>query len=187
MAPPSMQFPLSSVVWARQKGYPPWPAVITASPLTGHWVLGWARKRKYHCTFLAWNKEWSWVERENLKPFTSEVGEDRKRKCLVKNSKIAQALVKAIQLGLNILKEPEKLSEYLVRKEEKVEDDLEEIFVERLLREDLEDKSSMKGAAFSETSLEEMFVDSIIEETLSEDLPNENLGDKKNEHGVVNV
>eukprot|EP00092_Neocalanus_flemingeri_P037608 GFUD01040944.1.p1 GENE.GFUD01040944.1~~GFUD01040944.1.p1 ORF type:complete len:168 (-),score=62.88 GFUD01040944.1:269-772(-) len=167
MAPPAMQFPLSSVVWARQKGYPPWPAVITASPLTGHWVLGWARKRRYHCTFLAWNKEWSWVERENLVPFTREVGVARRKKCLVKNSKIAQALVQAIQLGLHILQEPEKLSDYLVMEEKKVVDELEEKFVERLLREVNEENSEREKAVGIEATAEETFVDAIIEESFS--------------------
>ena len=169
MAPPTTLLPLSSVVWARQKGYPPWPAVITASPLTGHWVLGLGRKRKYHCTFLAWNKEWSWLEKESLKPFTREVGEARHKKTMVKSSQIAQALKQAIELGLKILKEPNKVDDYLVKEEDK-EIDVEEKFVERLLSETVDEMSLGEELAESEPNQEEMFVDSILEETVFEEI-----------------
>ena len=166
MAPPTTLLPLSSVVWARQKGYPPWPAVITASPLTGHWVLGLGRKRKYHCTFLAWNKEWSWLEKESLKPFTREVGEMRKKKVMLKNGKLAESLRQAIELGLKILKEPVKVNEYLIVVEKKeCDDELEEQFVEGLLSETVVDGKGI-GEVEGEVTQEEMFVDSFLEETV---------------------
>ena len=167
MAPPTTLLPLSSVVWARQKGYPPWPAVITASPLTGHWVLGLGRKRKYHCTFLAWNKEWSWLEKESLKPFTREVGEMRKKKVMLKNGKLAQSLKQAIELGLKILKEPRKVNAYLTVEEEKVcDDELEEQFVEGLLSETVVDGEGI-GKPEGEVTQEEMFVDSFLEQIVN--------------------
>ena len=168
MAPPTTLLPLYSVVWARQKGYPPWPAVITASPLTGHWVLGLGRKRKYHCTFLAWNKEWSWLEKESLKPFTREVGEARHKKTMVKNSKIAQALKQAIELGLKILIEPNKVDDYLVMEDKEI--DVEEKFVERLLSEIVDDVGVGEELVEGEPNQEEMFVDSILEETVFEEI-----------------
>ena len=164
MAPPTTKFTLSSLVWASQKGYPPWPAVITASHLTGHWALGKGSRRKYHCTFLAWNKEWCWLERDSLKTFTRELGESRRKKCMVKNSKIALALVQAIELGLKILKDPKNMTNYLVIEEEsEVVDEMEEKFVEGLLREERGDKVYAKRVVGSEATVEEMFVDSIIE------------------------
>ena len=170
MAPPTTKFTLSSIVWASQKGYPPWPAVITASHLTGHWALGKGSRRKYHCTFLAWNKEWCWLERDSLKTFTRELGESRRKKCMVKNSKIALALVQAIELGLKILKDPKNMTNYLVMEEEKEGlDEMEVKFVEGLLREEGGDKLEGKKVDGREATVEEMFVDSIIEEAVGDE------------------
>ena len=167
MAPTARLLPVWTIVWARQKGYPPWPAVITPSPITGEWVVGVARKKKYHCTFLAWNKEWSWVEKENLKLFIQEVGETKMKKMRVKDKSLARALRQAIELALKILKEPEKVESYLIVEEEKdLEDIVEENFVEELLSEMqmMEDSSYEWGE-----SQEESFADSIIKETEFED------------------
>ena len=86
------------------------------------------------------------------------------KKCMVKNSKIAQALVQAIELGLKILLDPKNMTKYLVMEEEKeVVDEMEEKFVEGLLREERGDNVYAKRVVGSEATVEEMFVDSIIE------------------------
>merc|ERR1719186_1759412 len=98
------------------------------------------------------------------------MGESRRKKCMVKNSKIAQALVQAIELGLKILKDPKNMTNYLVMEEEKEWlDEMEEKFVEGLLREEGGDKLEDKKVDGSEATVEEMFVGSIIEEAVGDE------------------
>ena len=89
---------------------------------------------------------------------------------MVKNSKIALALVQAIELGLKILKDPKNMTNYLVMEEEKERvDEMEEKFVEGLLREEGGDKLEGKKVDGREATVEEMFVDSIIEEAVGDE------------------
>ena len=93
------------VVWAHQRGYPWWPAVISNSPANpnqGLWQVG-VGKIRYHCTFLAWNRERSWLDRTAFKKFKREDGGDgRKKEYLVKGRDYKDSHREAIELALKI-------------------------------------------------------------------------------------
>jgi len=106
------------VVWARQKGYPYWPAVLSPAPdppNLGFWQSGKGKKIKYHCTFLAWNKERAWLEGAQVKEFKREDGEPgRKKEYLVKRKEFKESHLEAIRLALEILDDPDNPLDHLV-------------------------------------------------------------------------
>ena len=71
------------IVWARMTGYPWWPAVVSPAstpPHLGMWRVGAGRRVRYHCTFLAWNKETAWMEGNRVRRFRRVDGGERRRK-----------------------------------------------------------------------------------------------------------
>ena len=75
-------FQLGDVVWARQRGYPWWPAVLALCPAvekgvpvkdnnTGQWRVGVGKTVKFHCIFLAWNRERAWLSEKEYKKFNT--------------------------------------------------------------------------------------------------------------------
>jgi len=134
------------VVWARQKGYPLWPAVITPNPLTGQWVDGgMGRNVRYHCTFLAWNKEWSMLERDSITSFSlDDIFGERRGDFICKIKKYDKAHREAVGLALDILNDPLHPEQYLVRKNEEVEEH-EKLFVAELLAECRQERLKTTG------------------------------------------
>ena len=107
------------VVWARLTGYPWWPAVIspaTAPPKVGRWKKGEGRKTKYHCTFLAWNKETAWMEGNWVRKFKkSDGGESRRKEYFVKQGDLKQSHAEAIKLAIAVLDDPGNPLAHLVK------------------------------------------------------------------------
>jgi len=110
------------VVWVHMRGYPWWPAVISTSPANpnqGQWQVGVGKKTKYHCTFLAWNRERSWLDRSAYKKFKREDGgEGRKKEYNVKAKDYKDNHLEAIGLALQILDDPKNPMNYLEKKVE---------------------------------------------------------------------
>ena len=108
---------LGDVVWARQRGYPWWPAVLSPCPAVekgvpvkdhniGQWKIGVGKNVKYHCIFLAWNRERSWLLEKEYKKFKREDGgEGRRKEYIVKSMEFRDRHLEAIELAMNILKE----------------------------------------------------------------------------------
>eukprot|EP00092_Neocalanus_flemingeri_P024229 GFUD01026278.1.p1 GENE.GFUD01026278.1~~GFUD01026278.1.p1 ORF type:complete len:1310 (+),score=409.24 GFUD01026278.1:104-4033(+) len=137
MSPPPLRE--GDVVWARQKGYPWWPAVLSpapASPGLGLWQTGQGKKTKYHCTFLAWNKERCWLEGALVRRFEREdVGEKRRKEYRVKLKHFKDSHLEAIDLGLEILDDPGNPMDHLVKEMEVVVEEDQEVGTEDLKNE----------------------------------------------------
>merc|ERR1712142_1326247 len=73
-------FDLLELVWAHQKGYPWWPAVICHSPVEPgrekYWILTNSTedlpKYKYHCVFLAWDSDRAWLPEKEYRKLKRE-------------------------------------------------------------------------------------------------------------------
>ena len=111
----------SDVVWARVKGYPWWPAVLTSAPAPpnlGRWQTGLGNRITYHCTFLAWNKERAWLEGTEVKRFKREdVGEGGRKVYVVKKKQLMDLHLEAIELALEILDDPDNAIDHLMNEE----------------------------------------------------------------------
>ena len=109
-----------NIVWAKQKFYPWWPAVISTSPANpnqGLWQMGVGKKVRYHCTFLEWNRERSWLDGTAFKKFKSEDGGvGRKKENNVKRREYKDSHLVAMKLALQILDDQTNPMNYLERK-----------------------------------------------------------------------
>ena len=114
------------VVWAHQRGYPWWPAVISISPANpnqGLWQVGGGKRTRYHCTFLAWNKERSWLDGTAFKRFKrKDGGDERKKEYIVKGRDYKDSHLEAIKLALQILDDPTNPMNYVERKMDELMD-----------------------------------------------------------------
>jgi len=87
---------VGSLVWAKMKGYPPWPAIVVPDPQTGR--SREVRKGKQgewrHVLFLEYRNEVAWLHQEHLKVFST------KGSAKVKGRN--KALAKAVELASNL-------------------------------------------------------------------------------------
>ena len=79
------------VVWAHQRGYPWWPAVLARCPKEekgkalrdpniGEWKVQVGKKVKLHCIFLGWNMERAWLQEKEFRKFVrDDAGDGRKK------------------------------------------------------------------------------------------------------------
>eukprot|EP00092_Neocalanus_flemingeri_P020833 GFUD01022571.1.p1 GENE.GFUD01022571.1~~GFUD01022571.1.p1 ORF type:complete len:854 (+),score=276.59 GFUD01022571.1:131-2692(+) len=158
MSPPPLRE--GDVVWARQKGYPWWPAVLSpapASPGLGLWQTGQGKKIKYHCTFLAWNKERCWLEGAVVRRFEREdVGERRRKEYRVKLKHFKDSHLEAIDLGLEILDDPGNPMDHLVKEMEVVVEEDQEVGTEDVKAE--KSRSNVEGAKAIQSKSSKMLV-----------------------------
>eukprot|EP00092_Neocalanus_flemingeri_P018396 GFUD01019909.1.p1 GENE.GFUD01019909.1~~GFUD01019909.1.p1 ORF type:complete len:453 (-),score=134.64 GFUD01019909.1:217-1575(-) len=88
--------PVGSLVWAKMKGYPSWPAIVVPDPVTG-------RSREFrgkqggewrHVLFLEYKNEIAWMLQDQLKVFSSKGTNKMKgrNKSLVKAVELANSL-----------------------------------------------------------------------------------------------
>lgn len=94
------------------------PAVEKGVPVkdnnTGQWRVGVGKTVKFHCIFLAWNRERAWLSEKEYKKFKREDGgEGRKKEYIVKSKEFRARHLEAIELALKILKDPSNLMLYL--------------------------------------------------------------------------
>jgi len=86
---------VGSLVWAKMKGYPPWPALVVPDPVSGKSK----EKRKggvfWHVLFLEYRNEVAWILENHIEPFSSK-GSGKVKKG---NKK---ALVKAVELAITL-------------------------------------------------------------------------------------
>jgi len=85
-------YPTGSLVWAKMKGYPPWPAIVVPDPASGKSRELRKGGNYHHVLFLEYRNEVAWIHRNQLKAFT------RKGSGKVKKGN-GKALVKAVELG----------------------------------------------------------------------------------------
>lgn len=88
--------PVGSLVWAKMKGYPSWPAIVVPDPQTGK--SREVRKGKQgewrHVLFLEYRNEVAWLHQDHLKTFSTKGSANVKRK--------NKALAKAVELASNL-------------------------------------------------------------------------------------
>jgi len=86
---------VGSLVWAKMKGYPPWPALVVPDPVSGKSK----EKRKggefWHVLFLEYRNEVAWIPQTHIEVF-SRKGSGKVKKG---NNK---ALVKAVELATSL-------------------------------------------------------------------------------------
>ena len=107
-----------TVVWAKVREDPWWPAVVMAPP---HSVRskGWIRKKgarkQIRCVFLQANKTYSWLYMEKVQLFRKDdTGEGRQEDYVTTVSGYTDPHLTAIQLGLRILADPSNPEKYLM-------------------------------------------------------------------------
>ena len=125
-----MSLPLEcgDVVWARQRGYPWWPAVLAPcpeiekglavkDPNVGEWKVGESKKRtKLHCIFLAWNRERAWLSESQYRKFEEkDAGEGRKKDYKVTLKQYRDSHLEAIELALELLQDLNNPMAHLVK------------------------------------------------------------------------
>uniref|UniRef100_A0A1B0GE76 Cytokine-like nuclear factor N-PAC n=1 Tax=Glossina morsitans morsitans TaxID=37546 RepID=A0A1B0GE76_GLOMM len=54
------------LIWAKMKGFPPWPSMIVEPPLD---LLHQPRKANSKCVFFFGTRNFAWIEANNIKPF----------------------------------------------------------------------------------------------------------------------
>jgi len=87
--------PVGSLVWAKMKGYPPWPAIVVPDPASGR-SKEWKKGGEWrHVLFLEYRNEVAWLPLNQIKLFSSK--EEVKVK---KGSK--KTLVKAVELAKSL-------------------------------------------------------------------------------------
>ena len=105
----------------------------TTPPKVGEWKRGDGRKTKYHCTFLAWNKETAWMEGNWVRKFKkTDGGDSRRKEYFVKQGDLKQSHAEAIKLAIAVLDDPGNPSAYLIKgktlnKEEKKDTRIENV------------------------------------------------------------
>ena len=131
MSPPEVAE--GEIVWARMTGYPWWPAVVSsasAPPHLGMWRVRVGKRLRYHCTFLALNKETAWMESNRVRRFRRvDAGERRRNEYCVRQGDLKQSHAQAVELGMMILDDPSNPGKYLVKEVD-----------EKLSLEDVEEK-----------------------------------------------
>jgi len=75
-----MTFAVDSIVWAKMRGYPFWPSVITKDRTTGVIKKGSGSQAKLHITFLGGDWEPAWIPQFKVKIFHCEDAGPRRRK-----------------------------------------------------------------------------------------------------------
>ena len=109
MSPPLQ---CGDVVWARQVGYPWWPAVLAPcpeedkavrDPHVGEWKgVEAGGTHLLHCIFLAWGDR-AWLPERECRTFNLEDGgEGRKKEYKVKNKKYKESHLEAVELALEM-------------------------------------------------------------------------------------
>jgi len=86
---------VGALVWAKMKGYPPWPAIVVPDPASGR-SKEWKKGGQWrHVLFLEYRNEVAWLPLNQLKLFSSkEEGKVKKgnKKTLVKAVELAKSL-----------------------------------------------------------------------------------------------
>jgi len=101
---------VGSLVWAKMKGYPPWPAIVVPDPSSGRFKE-WKKGGEWrHVLFLEYRNEVAWLPLNQLKHFSIK-GEAKVKKGNKKT------LVKAVELAkslnnMNCCERLEKFTEY---------------------------------------------------------------------------
>jgi len=113
------KFKEGDIVWARLRGYPWWPAVLSKCPALmngGLWFIEKGKKIKYHCIFLAWKKERAWVDEGSVREFSQDdIGNDRKKEYKVNHKDFRISHSQALELASDILNDPHNPYKYLVK------------------------------------------------------------------------
>jgi len=88
--------PVGSLVWAKMKGYPAWPAIVVPDPQTGksREVRRGKQGEWRHVLFLEYRNEVAWLHQDHLKIFST------KGSAKVKGRN--KALAKAVELASNL-------------------------------------------------------------------------------------
>ncbi|KAK9500855.1 hypothetical protein O3M35_002037 [Rhynocoris fuscipes] len=66
-------FKRGDLVWAKMKGFPPWPGIITAPP-EGMKKQPVKKSIIYHCIFFFGTKDYSWIENDKLEQYKKGSG-----------------------------------------------------------------------------------------------------------------
>lgn len=85
-------YPTGSLVWAKMKGYPPWPAIVVPDPASGNSRELRKGGNYHHVLFLEYRNEVAWIHHTQLKVFS------RKGSGNVKKGN-GKAFAKAVELG----------------------------------------------------------------------------------------
>ncbi|XP_039295202.1 putative oxidoreductase GLYR1 homolog [Nilaparvata lugens] len=103
-------FKIGDFVWAKMKGFPPWPGRVSNPPKDLKNPKG-GKKSVSHCIFFFGSKNYAWIEENNLKPYTDY------KETLVKGNKsgVFREAVEAIE-------------EFIKNKGESVQEDPDDVF-----------------------------------------------------------
>lgn len=103
-------FKIGDFVWAKMKGFPPWPGRVSNPPKDLKNPKG-GKKTVSHCIFFFGSKNYAWIEENNLKPYTDY------KETLVKGNKsgVFREAVEAIE-------------EFIKNKGESVQEDPDDVF-----------------------------------------------------------
>lgn len=86
---------VGSLVWAKMRGYPSWPAIVVPDPVTGmsRKTRGTGRKKAElsHVLFLEYSNEVAWLPQDQVKLFTSKAVNKMKGR--------SKALVRAVEFA----------------------------------------------------------------------------------------
>ncbi|XP_075235284.1 nucleosome-destabilizing factor [Lycorma delicatula] len=105
-------FKLGDLVWAKMKGFPPWPGRVSNPPKDLKKPGG--KKGATHCIFFFGSKNYAWIEESNLKPYFDF------KETLVKSNKsggfreAVEAIEEFIQKGESFKDDPDDLFNKLV-------------------------------------------------------------------------
>ncbi|XP_031340388.1 putative oxidoreductase GLYR1 homolog [Photinus pyralis] len=62
----SEKLQIGSLVWAKMKGFSPWPGLISKPK---HWVKKPAKKTDFQCIYFFGTKNYAWIEESNIMPY----------------------------------------------------------------------------------------------------------------------
>ena len=154
---PSSHLKELDLVWARQRGYPWWPAVLSPCPVQpnmGQWMAGSGKKLKYHCLYVGWDKERTWLEEKDIRKIKREdLGEGRKKEYIVKTKQFKEQHLEALELSEQILDDPYNPFAYLVKivKEDFVEHGIDSPGIEGLNSENSSGREALESGANEES------------------------------------
>jgi len=87
--------PVGSLVWAKMRGYPSWPAIVVPDPVTGRSreMRGMGRKEAEwsHVLFLEYSNEVAWLHQDQLQVFTNKAISRKKGR--------SKALIRAVEFA----------------------------------------------------------------------------------------
>jgi len=94
---------VNSVVWAKMKGYPWWPAVVLPESEEGEWARG--HGSAYRCVFFQDNQSFGWIVKKNLRPFSLENSGEERPKTFIPSTKTRNSFQykAAVRLGRQML------------------------------------------------------------------------------------